>query len=156
MIFIKFINLFFKRSFETSLASSHVDFLLVQHPADRLQTSPGGLAFQKQSSTVNTTGSGSQQQQTPTKQAILVSSDDKYPIEFIIHMGKLDVLNEKDPINFVCICVDVIVELFRICRKFKKIIFHYFFQPKKFLFLFLFLIAIRLFHSHSISFLYCA
>ncbi|KAH9413091.1 DmX-like protein 1 [Dermatophagoides pteronyssinus] len=61
-----------QRSFETSLASSHVDFLLVQHPADRLQTSPGGLAFQKQSSTVNTTGSGSQQQQTPTKQAILM------------------------------------------------------------------------------------
>ncbi|KAH7643602.1 dmx-like protein [Dermatophagoides farinae] len=62
-----------QRSFQTS---SYVDFLLVQHPADRLQTSPGGLAFQKQSSSAATTGGvgggSNQQQQTPTKQPILV------------------------------------------------------------------------------------
>ncbi|OTF74396.1 hypothetical protein BLA29_004371, partial [Euroglyphus maynei] len=66
---------FKQRSYETS---SHVDYLLVQHPSDRLQTSPGGLAFQKQSSIITTTSGGGHQQQqqhqTPTKQTILVSS----------------------------------------------------------------------------------
>lgn len=49
-------------------SSSYVDFLLVQHPSDRLQTSPGGQAIQRQASTISQPG----QQQTPTKQTILI------------------------------------------------------------------------------------
>lgn len=85
---IKSILIYFfskKRSFQTS---SYVDFLLVQHPADRLQTSPGGLAFQKQSSSAATTGGvgggSNQQQQTPTKQPILVSSNNYTVSNYIL------------------------------------------------------------------------
>lgn len=56
------------RTLDASLVSSYVDFLLVQHPADRLQTSPGGLAFQRQISS-----SHHQQHPGSHKQAILVS-----------------------------------------------------------------------------------
>ncbi|KPM03004.1 DmX-like protein [Sarcoptes scabiei] len=55
------------RTLDASLVSSYVDFLLVQHPADRLQTSPGGLAFQRQISS-----SHHQQHPGSHKQAILI------------------------------------------------------------------------------------
>lgn len=50
--------------------SSYVDFLLVQHPSDRLQTSPGGQAMGRQQPLAP--GSSQASQQTPTKQPILV------------------------------------------------------------------------------------